>query len=198
LATILARAPRFAPAALAVGLLLALGGCGTATKDELEGAIGAGSTGPDVNTATVQTVSLTDGVGRPVGTLDYDGSYFTPVYTGAEGEALQFAFANQTDLILFSATRIVGRPDTPCRFSGALLARDENYEIQASGERTNDQGLKVYQVSLEQGPLRRNFYCATLRDNLGAELEVAAATPEGQQSIQIHYVLNTLQPAPDP
>ena len=38
------------------------------------------------------------------------------------------------DIVVFY-TRIVGRPDTPCRFQAAIQARDEDFKILESGDR---------------------------------------------------------------
>ena len=169
---------------------LLLGACGQPAEiQELQGPIGPGSGGTPVNPATVVVQPLASGT-LPLGTLEYDSSYFT--LTPLEGDTFMLSTATGETTLL--VTPITGRPDTPCRYQAALLARDQGYEIQAAGDRTNSTGLDFHQVNLGPGGDYQRLYCTSLRNNVGVLLNASGATPSPLADVQMHFVLNSVTP----
>lgn len=189
------KSPRMAarPAALAFVLLLALAGCGENPKPELSGHFGPGSGGPVV-TGPILTVPITKSSGTVVGYADYDSSFFD-VALGATSSS---EFENLTDdpvapTIGVTLSRITGRPDTPCRYQAAILARDDGYDIGKSGDRENDRNLDFYEVDLKKGAVHVSLFCVTLGDQVGTAVQVLTSDATLIHSLQVHYLLNTIR-----
>ena len=200
-------------AALLLAGLLALAGCEGADDFELEGELGPGSGGSDVNPAALASHDLMNFSGETViGTMQYDSSVLLHFHPDPENEALH-VIANITpeqliadladdgvlngfagDDVAIFITPIVGRADTPCRFQAALLARDEKYSIQGSGDRKTDSGRDLHQVNLIKPsiPQTQRFYCYELDDPFGAQLNVIAMDAQHQEWLVVHAVLNSI------
>lgn len=167
---------------LALGLLSA---CGSdKQKDSLDGPIGPGAGGPAVGPGTPATLTKPDGT--VIGGLAYDGVYFTPLPPPPG------ALTNSSDGIAIFMTNISGRPDTPCRFNAAVLARDAGYEIGDTGFRTNALGQELYQVNLSSPGSWVRLFCANLRDNAGMQFAISANAPDKVSWRQVYYVMNSL------
>lgn len=177
-------------------LLLALGlvsACGSdKQKDSLDGPIGPGAGGPAVNQPTVQSANLTKPDGTVIGGLAFDSvtvapaGYFTPLPPPPG------ALTNTADGISIFMTNISGRPDTPCRFNAAVLARDAGYEIGDTGFRTNALGQELYQVNLSSPGSWVRLFCANLRDNAGMQFAISANAPDKVSWRQVYFVMNSL------
>ena len=129
-----------------LGLAFFLTGCGAPEDLQLPATIGAGLEGRDVSEATVQEIPLFNSGGQLIGSLSYDASYFAPL--ADEPDAVPaLTLVSLEDTLSLLVLPIVGRPDTPCRFNAARLARDEEYRIKASGDRENANNLDIHQVS---------------------------------------------------
>ncbi len=176
-------------------------GC-MAMEDELDGPLGPGQGGPTVDTAALEQHDLTTAAGQIIGVLQFDPGYYFHIhcdpddFTNCQLEStgdFVHTLAAITGDVQLAITRIVGRPDTPCRFQAALLARDESYEILGSGDRTNDQGLEFHQVNLENErlPAAQRFYCAKLHQRIGVQISVFSVLEEVQEYLQVHFVLNS-------
>jgi hypothetical protein len=98
------------------------------------------------------------------------------------------------DEVVMIMTRIIGRPDTPCRFQAALLARDHGYEIDKSGDRKNDNGLELHQVNLKNDkiPEHQRFYCFQLKKPFGIQINVFTVDEEHQDWRQVFHLLNSV------
>jgi len=176
-------------AMLAMTLVVALtGGCGRPDREELSGPFGPGAGG--AGAGTPQFVALSKLDGSALGALDYWSTSFVEVPPVAPEVLHLLDVGNGIDLRL---SRIVGRNDTPCRYQAALLARDSGFTILASGARSNDGGLRFYQVNLS-GAFAMSLYCATLRDNVGIAIATAAAAPSLLEYTDVHFVLNSVRP----
>ena len=173
-----------------LGMLLLLASCAPPMEiPELSGPFGPGSGGPPVNPVALVTQPLTSG-GLPLGSLDYDSTYFTPIPTGTEVVVLSDA----TGAVVLTVAPISGRPDTPCRFQAALLARDHGYAILAAGDRTNALGLDFHEVDLGPGADFQRFYCAELKSHLGVLINGISKPTNALGSEQVHLVLNSVRP----
>jgi hypothetical protein len=172
---------------LALGLLTA---CGSdKQKDSLEGPIGPGSGGPAVAPATLVQANLTKPDGTVIGSLAFDTAFFTPL---APPPASPGSLTNMPNGISILMTNISGRPDTPCRFNAAILARDSGYEIGDTGFRTNALGQELYQVNLSSSGSWVRLFCANLRDNVGLQFAISANAPDKVSWLQVYYVMNSL------
>lgn len=172
-------------------LLPLLAACGEEPEEELSGRFGPGSGGPPL-AGTHNTLAITKASGVPVGYADYDTAM------DALGPVSDDEFENLVDdplttTLAVTLSRITGRPDTPCRFQAAILARDEEYQILESGSRENDHGLDFYQVNLKNGDTRLSLFCATLRDDIGVAVRVIAPSAALIGSQQVHYILNSIR-----
>ncbi|MCH8883138.1 MAG: hypothetical protein IIA41_06525 [SAR324 cluster bacterium] len=179
---------------LATALAAAIGGGCMAMEDELDGPLGPGQGGPTVDTAALEQHDLTAADGQIIGVLQFDpGYYFHFHFRPYPMADVRHILATITGDVLLTITRIVGRPDTPCRFQAAVLARDEGYEILGSGDRTNDRGLEFHQVNLENErlPAAQRFYCAKLHQRIGVQISVFSVLEEVQEYLQVHFVLNS-------
>jgi hypothetical protein len=181
---------RLLAASLAMAAALAAGCQDPPGQDTLRGHFGPGAGGPPLSGATA-SIALTKSNGEPVGQADYDPMEFAPLGPAAADQFENLAEATGTLGIALS--RITGRPDTPCHFQAALLARDQGYEILASGTRKNDQALEFSQVNLAHGGTGLSLFCATLRDEVGVLIEVLADSPEKIDWVQVHYLLNSVR-----
>lgn len=182
-------------ATLALSVLLS--GC-EEEEDELSGPFGPGVGGTAAPAAgTGITEPLNDSGGSVFGGFEYDGGYWMDysILLGAVDPVL-FIFGDTagTDDLTLILTRISGRPDTPCRFEAAILARDQNYTILASGDRTNDQGLEFHQVNLSKGSEYLNLYCATVSGNLGVKITGISLSGNKLRYEQVHFILNSVSP----
>lgn len=172
-------------------LLPLLAACGEDPEEELSGKFGPGSGGPPL-TGAHNTIAITKASGTPVGYADYDTAM------DALGPASDDEFENLVDdpltiTLAVALSRITGRPDTPCRFQAAILARDEGYEILESGSRENDHRLDFHQVNLKNGGMRLSLFCTTLRDGVGVAVRVIAPSAALIGSQQVHYILNSIR-----
>lgn len=171
------------------GLLLI--GCGGSQEEEpeLSGSFGNGKGGTAVNTSTLNTFNLTKTSNETIGSLQYDRSYFVS-QESANGTLT--ITDNQT--LTMMAARFSGRADTACRFLAAQLARDEDYDIIADGERTNANRLEFYQVNLTRGSnLHQRYYCSKIKDNAGTLIAAKSTSAGTLDSLQVHYVLNSVK-----
>jgi hypothetical protein len=175
---------------LALAVLLAAG-CGKAKKDELSGPFGPGVGGPADGTATPLALTKLDG--SVLGAMDYWLPNFDVIPNPTPGE-LPLGFQESSNGILMGLELIVGRIDTPCRYGAALLARDEGFNIQASGHRSNDQGLEFYQVNVSRGGEAVSFYCTSLRDSVGIMITGHATAPDRLTYREVHFILNSIRP----
>lgn len=181
--------PRRAGAVVALLLAALLPGCAMEPEDELSGPFGPGAGGPAVPQGAVRTVALTTAGGAPMGSLQYDDGYFA---AAPVPETLVVLDSGAPDAVTLAVTRITGRPDTPCRFSAALLARDEGYTILASGDRTNANGLEFHQVNLVRGSTYQRFYCTGLRSDAGIQISGRSLGGNRLGTLQVHFVLNSV------
>ncbi|HEX9843679.1 MAG TPA: hypothetical protein VGC20_13055, partial [bacterium] len=87
------------------------------------------------------------------------------------------------------------RPDTPCRFHAALLARDEGFTISGDGEdRVNDRGVVFHEVVLVKGAQLLRLDCAQLTGIFGVEMFGDSLVSGGLDTQQVHAVLNSIRP----
>lgn len=183
-------------ALLAVALLAValLAGCMPAPpQEELDGPIGPGEGGTPVSESTVETLPLLTPAGTTLGEFDLDTGYWETTFTGGEEDPLYYGFENGDDGLVMALLRISGRPDTPCRFDAAILARDEGFTILAAGDVTNDQGLEFHQVNLENGDVAQRFFCVELLNHLGVQFSITGVVAETVSYEQVHYVLNAVR-----
>jgi hypothetical protein len=183
------------PGRLAAAVLLAamfLTACAEDPKPELSGHFGPGSGGPLV-TGPFLTVPITKSSGTVVGYADYDDSYLVGLGPGSTSEFENLVDDATGSTIGVNLSRITGRPDTPCRFQAAILARDEDYEILKSGDRKNSHELDFYQVNLRKGALHLSLFCVSLRDEIGAAIQVITGSAALIDSLQVHYILNSIR-----
>lgn len=175
-------------AAVLILMVGALSACGSdKPKEKLSGAIGAGSGGPAVGKLT--TSELTRPNGTVIGSLAYDATFFSPI---APTAATQGALVSPAYSVAIALSHISGRPDTPCRFSAAVLARDSGYEIGDTGFRTNDGGQELYEVNLSAPGSYQRLFCAQLKDNVGTQLSILADAPDKLGWMEVHATLNSL------
>ena len=159
---------------------------------ELSGPIGPGSGGPPVEEASVVTDPITAADGATLGSLSFDSGYFTKLFSGGEADEIHYIYADSSESLAVTVLRISGRPDTPCRFSAALLARDEGYSIQASGDVSNEQNLEFHQVNLAVGDTLQRFYCTELQPNVGIQINTTSLGGDQLDYEQVHHLLNSV------
>jgi hypothetical protein len=182
-------APRLALALLA--LLGVAAGCAPPQAGELSGPFGPGSGGPPLSGATAPVAfARSDGV--VYGEAAFDPAYFQPLPAATPDQPATLAAPAAGIVLAYS--RIAGRPDTPCRYQAALLARDQHFTIAASGERSNDRGLSFYQVNLQAGGVFRRLYCVRIAGELGVAIVAQADAPEKLEYVQVLFVLNSVRP----
>lgn len=184
--------------------LVALCACGGGTpKDKLSGAIGPGSGGPPLGPVTSANIDKPDGT--LIGGFSYDAGFFyfcTPPFASAPCNSLPAPDASEigvlidivpaTGLLQIAMTHIAGRPDTPCRFSAATLARDSGFDIGDTGFRSNAQGQKLYQVNLSSPGAYAALFCADLSEDTGAQFSIVADSPDKVSWLQVYAVLNSI------
>jgi len=177
----------------AAAMLLALGflsACGSdKQKDNLEGPIGPGAGGPPIATPLPQQLNKPDN--SILGTMSYDTVFFTPSVTAPTPPDSLTGVGNGVAITL---THISGRPDTPCRFNAAVLARDQGYDIGDTGFRSNASGQELYQVNVSKAGSWVRLFCVNLRDNAGMQFAVSSDAPDKVGWVQVHYVLNSIHP----
>lgn len=154
---------------------------------------GPGNGSPVMGTSPT---ALLDTNGNTIGSLDYNNSYFTlglPNFT-LPADPEMGVITSPPNGIGLLVSLIAGRPDTPCRFAAAMLARDEGYTILGDGEdRINDQGVEFHEVWLS-GPSELRFDCAQLTGNLGVMVQAQAASSSLLKTSEVHFVLNSIRP----
>jgi hypothetical protein len=179
------------PLALALTLGLLCACRGDVNKDQLSGPIGPGAGGlPPAGTPMTAVIARPDGT--PIGGFSYDPSFFTqsipdPVLTGA-----LTAIATGSGSLQILIAHISGRPDTPCRFNAAVLARDGGFEIGDTGFRSNALGQRLYQVNLQRPGTYVTLFCANLLDNTGSQFSIFADTPDEVRWLQVYAVINSI------
>lgn len=159
---------------------------------ELSGEIGPGSGGPPVVQARVMTVLLVTPGGLTIGSLSIDSGFLTRTFTGDEADEIHYVYQNTAEAVTVIISRISGRPDTPCRFSAALLARDEGFAILASGDVFNAAGLVFHQVNLAREATFQRFHCTELRSNVGIQISSTSTGGDKLGSEQLHFLLNSV------
>lgn len=185
--------------ALSLALVLAgvfLTACGE-DDDAPPRPFGPGSGGPPLANP-IQSRELLDTGGRAFGSVQYHNSTnnFTPVvafHQPSESDATMALLA-ASDGVQLGFSLISGRPDTPCRFTAALLARDEGYAILGDGaDRINDAGVVFHEVWLVRGSEWVRLACAQLDGLRG--VQVLAQSPAGNrlETLQVHFVLNSIR-----
>lgn len=170
-------------------------GCSSEEEDpELEGPFGAGTGGTAVDTNSVQSFTLTKISGASIGMISYDSSHWADTTSSITGSNSLYLSLLSSDPISISLTRITGsRADTPCRFQAAVLARDNDYEILKSGDRTNSKGLDFHQVNLRKDSTYLRFYCTTVSSNVGVLISATATTESHLDYLQLHHILNSVE-----
>ena len=160
---------------------------------ELSGEIGPGSGGEPVDSGALRTDPILTPAGVFLGTLEFDTGYWTRTFFEGSAGALLFTYENEDDGILIAVLLINGRPDTPCRFDAALLARDEGFSVLASGDVFNGAGLKFHQVNLSTESVAQRYFCVELQENVGVEISVTASPADNVTFEQVHFLLNSVQ-----
>ena len=176
-------------------VLALLAGCGGGSdlKETPKGDLGSGSTGPSLS-STQSTQVLTAADGTPIGSLTLDLGYFTPLYfaTGPTDDLFALLASSQSSLQV-SLVRILGRPDTACRYQAALLARDQGFTTGEAGYKTNQQGLELYQARASKDADFRVFTCTKLKDQLGVILSAQANSAAELEAIPFYGMLHSLK-----
>ena len=189
-----------------------LAACAQPAEEQLHGKLRNGSGGPDIDETQLMSHIWADSDGKEIGSFEYDASVFLHYHPDPDNDALHVV-ANITpdvliadladdgiinnisvDEVLMIMTRIVGRPDTPCRFQAALQARDQRYKILASGDRKNNRGLELHQVNLRNKklPASQRFYCFELKKPFGIQINVFTADEEHQDWREVLALLNSV------
>lgn len=179
----------------ALALLALLAGACEADEegDELSGAIGPGFGGPAVPQGVIQIDNLDTPQPVTIGTISFDDGYLMRVFTGGPADEVHYIYMDIADPALeIVILRITGRAETPCRFAAAILARDEGFTIQASGDVTNAQGLIFHQVNLARGDTFQRFYCTELRPNVGIMISAESRLGNKLDFEQMHFLLNSV------
>jgi hypothetical protein len=180
------------PALLVLALLTAA--CGDlGTKDEPPRPFGPGAGNLPGGAPSVTTPVTVPGVG----TLEYDNGYFTldPPPPGADATVVGVLTFVGPGTLSLRIGGIFGRPDTPCRFHAALLARDEGFTISGDGEdRVNDRGVVFHEVVLVKGAQLLRLDCAQLTGIFGVEMFGDSLVSGGLDTQQVHAVLNSIRP----
>ena len=107
-------------------------------------------------------------------------------------DEILYVYEDTAETVLVIVSRISGRPDTPCRFSAALLARDEGFAILASGDVINAAGLAFHQVNLARGDVFQRFHCTELRSNVGIQISSRSTGGDKLDFEQLHFLLNSI------
>jgi hypothetical protein len=181
---------------LALGLVSTLGvlcACrGDVKKDQLSGPIGPGAGGPVPPVGAVENAEIHRPDGTLIGGFSYDGGFFALLTPDPAQTGILAGADPGTGVLQIPITHISGRPDTPCRFSAAVLARDGGFEIGDAGFRKNDQGQQLYQVNLQRPGAYAILFCAKLRDNAGSQFGIFADSPDKVSWLQAYAVINSI------
>ena len=173
----------------------ALSACGSdKQKDKLAGLIGPGAGGtaasPPVGTPQSPNIARPDGT--VIGQYTYQDGFFSLNTSDSTLIGLLNATPGGEPSLIILISHISGRPDTPCRFNAALLARDAGLDIGDTGFRRNDEGQELYQVNLSGHGQYVQLFCADLRGNTGAQFSVHADAPDKVSWLQVYAVLNSI------
>ena len=196
------------PIAAALILVLGtIGACGNdKQKDQLDGNIGpgAGQPTPTPATGTSQSQDIVRPDGTAIGQFTFDlanydlsNQYLNGFFTFTTPDPTQIgvltAVAPGAPDLAIQITHISGRPDTPCRFDAAVLARDGGFTIGDTGMRSNALGQQLYQVNLSGNGQYAQLFCANLTGNSGAQFSIIADAPNKVTWLQVYAVLNSIQ-----
>jgi len=178
--------------ALGVSLGLLCACRGDVQKDQLSGWIGPGAGGPSpAGAPTAQPIVRPDGT--TIGTFFYDAGFFGFTTPDPTQIGVLTEIPTGSGFLQILITHISGRPDTPCRFNAAVLARDNGFEIGDTGFRSNALGLRLYQVNLHQPGAYVTLFCVNLRDNTGAQFSILADAPDKVSWLQAYAVINSIR-----
>ena len=175
-----------------IGIVFLLTTCKDAPKPDITGEFTDGNGGTAVSETRLER-NITNTSGDVIATYQYDATYFIEIYSAtsnADSTLLALTDIGGEGLSLVTS-RIYGRPDTACRYLAALMARDENFEIDLTGERENAGGIEFYQVELHNGSVYRGLYCAELKNNTGVAISVQATSWAMLAYKQIYFILNS-------
>lgn len=176
-----------------VGIVFLLAACKDAPEPDLTGEFGTGSGGAAVSGIQSQK-NITGTSGEIIATYKYDATFFTEIpntVLDPDATFLILADTGNTGLSVVTA-RIFGRPDTACRYLAALMARDEDFEIDLTGERKNAQSIDFYQVEVHKGSTYRGLFCADLKGNIGVSITVQGTSKAMLSYEQIYFILNSV------
>jgi hypothetical protein len=171
------------------GIVFLLTACQEEPEADLTGEFGNGSGGTAVS-ETQALAEITNKSGDVIATYKYDTDFFD-AFPG-DDPVFQLLSDTGDEGIFLLIARIFGRPDTACRYMAAVMARDENYEIDLTGERENAQAIEIYQVELHQGSIHRGLFCADLIDNIGISISVQSTSKAILSYEQIYFILNSI------
>ncbi len=172
-----------------LGIVFLLAACKEAPEPDLTGEFGNGSDGTAVS-GTPSLAEITDTGSGVIATYKYDPIFFT-AFPGVDPIFLILT-DNGGEGISVVTSRIYGRPDTACRYLAALMARDEDFEIDLTGDRENAQGIEFYQVEVHKGSIYRGLFCADLKNNIGVSITVQGTSKTMLSYEQIYYILNSV------
>ena len=172
---------------------LLLVACSDVPEEETASAMGNGSGGRSTGLNLV-TRDITKVSGEVIATYQYDGDVFTEIFSAAS--TAETIFLILTDItgsdISITSARIIGRPDTACRYQAAVLARDQNFEIEDTTLKTNASGIEFYHVSIRKSADYRDLYCASLSDQIGVSFTITASSAEFLRYQQVYFLLNSV------
>jgi len=171
------------------GIVFLLTTCQETPETDLTGEFGNGTGGTTVSETQALT-EITNTSSGVIATYKYDTEFFD-AFSG-DDPVFQLLSDKGGEGISLLTARIFGRPDTACRYVAAVMARDEDFEIDLTGERENAQGIEFYQVELHQGSIYRGLYCADLKDNFGISVSVQATSKAMLSYEQIYFILNSI------
>jgi hypothetical protein len=145
---------------------------------------------------------LTSPNGAGVGSFQYDpyvsGSPATGFFILSADPPGSTVIGTLTDGSTFASgiaielAHISGRPDTPCRFTAAVLARDAGYDLGDTGFRKNALGQELYQVNISKPGSYLSLFCAELSNHAGTQFTVSADAPDKLSWFEVYGVLNSV------
>lgn len=164
-----------------------------AEEEETASLLGNGSGGVAVS-ANLITRDITKSSGELIGTYQYDGDVFLEVFSAASSAETVFLILSDItgSTITVTAGRIIGRPDTACRYQAAVMARDLDYEIEDTALKKNAEDIEFYKVSVSKSGAYVDLYCATLSDQIGVSFIVSSSSVEAPQFQQVFSLLNSV------
>ena len=196
------------PVLALLAMLAALCACGgDIPKDKLSGAIGPGSGGPLPTLGSLTASPIDKPDGTLIGGFSYDSGFFlycTPPFPAGPCNALPAPDPTEIGVLVdinppavppqieIAMTHISGRPDTPCRFDAAVLARDSGYGIGDTGFRSNDLDQRLYQVNLSSPGAYAELFCANLSQDTGAQFSILADSADKVSWLEVYAVLNSV------